>query len=355
MANPSLPDQENDELTLASKIGIVVGEFVLTPLLGAVLYYVWRRQYPRRARFANLSAWSVFGVLIVLGVNRVLDNNDEAKSEEIDGVHTSERSTMEKVYDDIASFDTNDEGHVIAIGYAPIQFSFLFTDANAKELVEFKQLKRLTLPMVSELSDVGLQDLSRLPELEWLSISGAQEVSDVGLESLVSLEHLSQLGIGMTSVSDVGLESVGMLDNLVYLDLTVTSVGDEGISHLNGLRKLESLSLVATKITDEALKTLARLPALQILDIRGCNLTDAGLAHLANAPSLTRLTAFKTKSGGGLITDKGLNSLSTIKTLQFVDLSGNRISQSGVQSFREALPECVVEFGSDQSDDAVPR
>lgn len=62
-----------DKLTAGSKLLVVAGEILLTPLMGAVLYYAWRKDYPNKARFANISSFCVVGawiLFIILSISR---------------------------------------------------------------------------------------------------------------------------------------------------------------------------------------------------------------------------------------------------------------------------------------------
>ena len=100
------------------------------------------------------------------------------------------------------------------------------------------------------------------------------------------------------------------------------------------------------------MEILSRLPMLGSLDVRGCNITDAGLESLSNSPQLTKLIAFQTKNGGGKITDEGIKHLANIKTLKYVNISGNLVTEIGVNALQQALPDCKVET---RVDAAVPE
>lgn len=341
-----------DYLSASQKFGLVAGNFLLTPLLGVVFYYAWRKDFPKSAKFANRSAWLCFGGIILLSIlwNTILANKvagllgGVAKNSELAAIATEDREAMTKLYDDIQAFELDENNRVAVLVYPPLNPFFVFNDDAASALGELRKLKKLRLPMMSQLGDLGFGKIAQLAELEQLSISGSEACTDEGLQALGELRNLKQLGVAMTGIGTLGMSAVSELEALEFLDLTGTTVDDDAVSKLNGLTNLTILALVGTKITDEALKTLAELPALRELDIRGCNVGDIGMSYLAASKSLENLEAFRTREGGGLITDEGLANLSRLETLKYVNLSGNKISDAAVSSFKEALPNCVVKY-----------
>lgn len=88
---------------------------------------------------------------------------------------------------------------------------------------------------------------------------------------------------------------------------------DAGLSHLRGLTTLESLELRRTNITGSGLAHLATLPNLETLALDGTKIADDGLVGLANA-----------------------------KTLRSLNLGETGVSQSALQAFEKALPDCRV-------------
>ena len=86
-------------------------------------------------------------------------------------------------------------------------------------------------------------------------------------------------------------------------------------------RTKECLKLVVFKpaksITDQGLQALSSLESLQSLNLRGCyNITDQGLQALSSLASLQSLNLQRCRK----ITDQGLQALSSLANLQNLDL-----------------------------------
>ena len=94
------------------------------------------------------------------------------------------------------------------------------------------------------------------------------------------------------------------------------STTDEQLAEkLKGLVNLETLNLSYTKITDTWLVHLKGFTNLETLDLRWCEkITDKGLVHL-----------------------KGLSKLESL------NLNGTKITDAGVKSIQESLPDCKID------------
>lgn len=346
----------DDKLTPFHKVSIVTGEFILTPLLGAVMYYIWRRRYPSCARFANISAWCVFGCLLMAVPTLYLIRSFQTpsltiiKANEIARVHPSEQNAIKALYEGFEGMQIEEDGHISAVGYSPINiFGPVVTDAETEHLAKLRELRFLSLPPVNKITDLGLRNLALLTKLEMLQLGISSDITEAGIENLKSLRNLQALGIPGEAITDRSIEHLSKLTELRQIDLTGSNVGDVGMKHIEGLVKLESLALVSTQVTDVSMEMLSRLPMLGDLDVRGCNITDAGLESLSRSPQLTKLIAFQTKNGGGKITDEGIKHLGNIKTLKYVNISGNLVTEIGVNALRQALPDCEVETRGDRN------
>lgn len=59
-ASPPGSAPASDALSGSEQFGLFIGTFCLSPLLGVVLYYMWRERHPARARQAcTLTRWAV--------------------------------------------------------------------------------------------------------------------------------------------------------------------------------------------------------------------------------------------------------------------------------------------------------
>lgn len=159
------------------KVLVVLGELLLTPLLGAALYYAWKKDYPRKARFANISAWCVFAfylfgaVPILSGIGSLFQQY--SASSEIAQVHPDEREALRAIYDDIAGFDTDGEGHVTVVQYAPMSRC-----KSLKSLVAFQTEHGGGL-----ITKAGLEHLQKIDSLQHLDVRGI-DLSDAEAASL---------------------------------------------------------------------------------------------------------------------------------------------------------------------------
>ncbi|MCX7425435.1 MAG: hypothetical protein NTW96_07400, partial [Planctomycetia bacterium] len=67
--------------------------------------------------------------------------------------------------------------------------------------------------------------------------------------------------------------------------------------------------------------------------------TDAGLKHLARLPSLISLELGDTE-----LTDRALADLRGMTRLEYLGVSGTRMTSEGVKRLREALPTTRIDF-----------
>jgi len=148
----------------------------------------------------------------------------------------------------------------------------------------------LTLWKLFSLQDDELQHVGRLTGLHELLMPDAWGMTDAGL---IYVEGLANL-------------------ELLYLD-GAHHMTDAGMVHLTGLTKLRKLSLWGTQARDEGLRHLLDLP-LEELALSYTNVSDEGLRYIKAHRRLRRL-----------------------------DISGTRITTTGVDALRRALPRCSID------------
>ncbi|XP_072894161.1 NACHT, LRR and PYD domains-containing protein 3-like [Hemitrygon akajei] len=202
--------------------------------------------------------------------------------------------------------------------------------------------------------------------------------------SLGSVETLSFRGMTLTAIDCAVLSHViGLCDTITHLDLRKCHIQCEGIQRLGpGLHKCQELRLGRNDLGDSGVKLVSaalRNPECKIqkLELDDVGLTDSGAEDLASAlstnPSLTELDLGYNKLGDsgvklvsaalrnpeckiqklGLmdvsLTDSGaedlVSALSTNPSLTELDLSGNKLRDSGVKLVSAALrnPECKIQ------------
>ncbi|XP_059818026.1 NACHT, LRR and PYD domains-containing protein 12-like [Hypanus sabinus] len=202
--------------------------------------------------------------------------------------------------------------------------------------------------------------------------------------ALGSVETLSFSGMTLTPIDCAVLSHViGLCDTIKHLDLGNCHIQCEGIQRLGpGLHKCQELRLGENELGDSGVKLVSvalRNPEckIQILWLWDVGLTDSGVEDFASAlstnPSLTELDMSENKLGDsgvklvsvalrnpeckiqklGLIdvglTDSGADdlasTLSTNPSLTELNLSGNKLGDSGVKLVSAALrnPECKIQ------------
>ncbi|XP_072133132.1 uncharacterized protein [Mobula birostris] len=145
--------------------------------------------------------------------------------------------------------------------------------------------------------------------------------------ALGSVETLSFSGMTLTPVDCAVLShDIGLCDTIKHLDLAVCHIQCEGIQWLGpGLHKCRELRLSGNELGDSGVKlvsaALRNLECkIQKLELDSVGLTDSGAKDLVSA-------------------------LSTKPSLTELDLSGNKLGDSGVKLVSEALrnPKCKVQ------------
>jgi hypothetical protein len=101
------------------------------------------------------------------------------------------------------------------------------------------------------------------------------------------------------------------------------------------------LDLTKSAVTDEGLAILKKFPNLQKLTLEGSeNVTTAGLTHLAEITSLEKLNLVRVK-----LEDSAVDTLSTMRGLREVYLYQTQLSDTAIQSLKDARPQMFVNSG----------
>ena len=133
-------------------------------------------------------------------------------------------------------------------------------------------------------SDAEFQSVLDFPELRRVTLRHGNTVTDDGLAPLVVLGGLDHLSISSERVTDAGLIYLRHLTGLTQLMLwDCPNVTDAGLDHVAGLTNLKWLSLGGPGITDAGLAKLERLSDLRSLTLRDTNVTAAGVRRLEQA------------------------------------------------------------------------
>jgi len=108
-----------------------------------------------------------------------------------------------------------------------------------------------------------------------------------------------------------------------FLDVT----DEEVARYLRPPESLTKLLLGHTSVTDAALKSLGKATQLQWLDLTGTKITDEGAVHLGGAVNMVDLNL----EGTG-ITDQSLRVIEKFERLEQLDLSGTNVTDQGMSS-----------------------
>jgi internalin A len=142
-------------------------------------------------------------------------------------------------------------------------------------------------------------------------------VGDADLRHLTELPELSNLDLSLTHITDQGMSELRSLPGITELNLYFAEyVTDEGIAAIKDWKKLRTLNLHGTKVSDTALESL---------NVGSTLMTDVGLERLTTLPNLKELTM-----GGNELGDAGLQALRQMPGLTYLDLSGRQGTDKNV-------------------------
>ena len=165
--------------------------------------------------------------------------------------------------------------------------------------------------------------------------SGFGEDLANGLRSLPRVPELKVIDIRWSSLLPMYLDALDGFPALdeVHLMIYMTDAELPKLSRL----PVRTLNLLISPVTDAGLKTIGTFRTLETLDISQCaNVTWAGMVHLAML-DLTALDLSETK-----IDDAAVGSLAGMWRLRMLNVSRTRMTKAGVDELRRLLPECTI-------------
>ena len=119
--------------------------------------------------------------------------------------------------------------------------------------------------------------------------------------------------------------SIGTLSGVSMLYLDGTNIQDADVLKLSGLRGIISFDVSGNDITDKGLSAIKQYPSLDILNISSTKVADETICAVAKT---ARWRAFW--ANDSLVTDKGAECLSQIRSLMHVHLAGTHVSNVGL-------------------------
>ena len=221
-----------------------------------------------------------------------------------------------------------------------------FDGAGFVHLRDLKFLQTLNVEGAYEqITDAAFENLRGCTRLRDISVSGCR-VSDKVLEPLKDLPDLQFVGVnGNPGLTNAALVSLKDFPALTKLYLNGANLTDDGLHHLSDLKHLQSLGVGGCeKLTDAGLMQLGDIESLSVLDLAATNAGDATMQRLSKLAGLSELSISYTQ-----VTDQGLKSLQSCQGLRFVWVMYTSVNSDAVESFHAAVPECRIEFGTDDT------
>ncbi|WP_236625803.1 leucine-rich repeat domain-containing protein [Rhodopirellula baltica] len=132
-----------------------------------------------------------------------------------------------------------------------------------------------------EVTREGLSKQKPISGLTWCDLSRLP-ITDVDVRRLVAdTNRMDQLSLEATGVSNEIVPLFRGATQLRELDLSYTAIDDTAVQSIPS--SVETLWLTGTNLTDQAIDTLAALPRLQTIDIQRTKITEQGLQRFRQA------------------------------------------------------------------------
>lgn len=221
------------------------------------------------------------------------------------------------------------------------------TNAGIQHLKEFPQLSYLTLQH-TPITDEGLVGLQQFKALRTIELSGPLITPD-GLGGLGDIPNLKSIALSDFKVTETLFSNLAQIKNLESLGLPADSeISDEWLYHLHSLPKLYRVRLGGEFLSDRGIEELSKLKSLQALTIYNSRITDTGLA---NIPRSADLREFKINSQS-ILTDRGLKEITKLKQLRVLHIKECKISDVGLADLHQLKQLDELQITSPEITDA---
>jgi internalin A len=202
-------------------------------------------------------------------------------------------------------------------------------------------VNRDDLSICDELGGNAIDLLSGLTNLTQLDLRMSRVTAEL-LHSVAKLSSITDLDLSSTRITDADLPILAGMGSLANLRLNYTMVTADGLAGLTNLKRCINLDLVGTKLQKAELKRFEELP-LDGLNLSDTEAADDWLPLLP--PKLKTLKLARTR-----VTNEGLKQLGRFDKLYSLDLSGNSISDAGVEAItNESLLELNLQDAKPKS------
>lgn len=188
----------------------------------------------------------------------------------------------------------------------------------------------------SDLTDRSMTTIKHHHAIRHLTLTNTQ-ITDMALADMARLTHLLSLQLDDTAITDKGMKHLAGLTQLRSLNLNGTAVGDAGIDCIPD--GIAILKLSETLITDAGVERLTRMRSLQFLDLSNTRITDRAVESLSSCRLLYNLNVENNK-----LTDAAIDSLAKYKNLGAVVLPSSGISREAKERLRQLRPQRHIQW-----------
>ncbi len=207
-------------------------------------------------------------------------------------------------------------------------FGNAISRASVARLGNLKDLRWLKLSFFP-IDDEGLTSLARLKSLECLKL-WRTNVSGEGFRYLKDLPKLGSVSLGIREGVPPRLEALADLPHLTELNLCGDDLRPGDYEPLGRMHNLTHLQILCGLADDTTAARVAKLKRLDSLILDESMLSDRGLQSLSKLKTLERLTV------SGVFTDDGIQQLSALPRLRFLELNSDHVTDAGLWKLRKA-------------------
>lgn len=200
------------------------------------------------------------------------------------------------------------------------------TDADLKRLGQIASIGSVDIENSGPLTSEGLPPLGALKRMDSLKITGAL-AHDQTMQTIGKFSQLARLVIRGGNASDAGVQHLAGLENLKEFNFSNDKITGATLGALKNCKKLELIYMFnCPKLADfSSLAELRDIGTLKRVDFTFSKLNDAAARELVRIPSITQAGV-----GSTLLTDEGLKEFSRLPKLEFLDLSGSKVTPAAI-------------------------
>ncbi|QDU35982.1 Serine/threonine-protein kinase PknB [Maioricimonas rarisocia] len=250
---------------------------------------------------------------------------------------------------DLSGFDFAQFGQLRRLEVLSLNLAANVRPEQLDKLTGLTPLRYLGLHGMPVSDEQLAQILAETPRLEDLGLFWCDQLTDECMPAIARHENLTNLGLPGENLTAAGIAELGRLQNLKQLTLGELPAESGLIAQILTLKKLERLHMRRSAwLGDAELEQLVAHPNLSELSLDESAVSDEALSLLGREDRWRRLEL----KGTG-ITDKGLEYLTGLKGLKFLELQRTRTTPEGVKRLKQALSKCRIY--TDPTDDQTSQ